>query len=193
MFFKSLIAKSAPARRAASPRHGAVASLPVKAGDEEAVAAFARPLRDRLAASALGEVVGYRARPGRGDEPGGIELHLSLASSHPRALQTVGNMLDDLDAPVGSVIEFTETGQRHLFGRTEGVAIDLDPGADWLDFAEAAVETLGGAAVYHGSREVAGRRRLYFYGENAAAIATTLRAAAALDSRLGEIEARRLT
>jgi len=193
MFFRALRRKDPDLTRPRAVRHGALAVLPLKAGDTEVVESFARPLRQRLIASSLGDLVGYKLRKGRNGEPSGLELHLQLASAHPRALQSVGNMLDDMDAPVGSTIEFTETGQRHLFGRTEGVAVELDPGADWFGFAEAAVETLAGKAVYQGSREIAGRRRLYFYGENATMIATTIRAAAQLDPRLADVEAHRLT
>ncbi|MDJ1007450.1 MAG: hypothetical protein QNJ13_06450 [Paracoccaceae bacterium] len=193
MFFRGLRKKPEATPIAREARHGAVAYLPMKTGDTEAVESFARPLREQLVASALGDLAGYKMRPGRSDEPQGLELHLQLASAHPRALQSVGNMLDDMDAPVGSTIEFTETGQRHLFGRTEGVAVDLDGDTDWLAFAEAAIETLAGAAVYQGSRVVAGRRRLYFYGENATTIATALRAGSQLDPRLSDVDAHRLT
>ena len=193
MFLRALKTKrDAPLSNPAA-MHGAVAHLPVKTGDPEVVESFVRPLRDQLLATGLGDLAGYKTTPGRDEEPRGIEIHLSLASIHPRALQTVGNMLETLDAPVGSTIEFTETGQRHVFGRTEGLAVDLDTGSDWLDFAEAAIEMLGGQASYQGSREIAGRRRLYFYGENATMIATTIRAASQLDARIGELDAHRLT
>lgn len=190
MFFKNLVKKQAD--RLAG-RHGAVVFMPMKTGDVEVVESFAKPLREQLLATGLGDVTGYALRPGRFDEPSGIEIRLQLASAHPRALQSVAKILDDMDAPVGSIIEFTETKLRHQFGRTEGVAVELDPGAEWLDFAEAAVETLGGTASYQGSRLIAGRRRLYFYGENATNIAMTIRAAAQLDTRIGEVEATRLT
>ena len=193
MFFKGLRRKQSSQPRIHGAVHGAVAFIPVKIGETHAVEGFARPLRQQLMASALGDLVGYKFREGRDDEPTGLELHLSLASSHPRALQSVGNMLDDMDSPVGSTIEFTETGQRHVFGRTEGLAVELDTGSDWLDYAEAAIETLAGDAIYQGSRVIGGRRRLYFYGENASNIASRLRAAAQIDPRLPEASARRLT
>ncbi len=193
MFFKALKRKETSKPRTTDAVHGALAFVPVKTGESHAVDGFARPLRQQLVASALGDLVGYKFRSGRADEPAGIELHLVLASTHPRALQSVGNMLDDLDAPVGSTIEFTETGQRHIFGRTEGLAVDLDAASDWLGYAEAAIDTLGADAVYQGSREVAGRRRLYFYGENASTIASRLRAAAQVDPRLPAADAHRLT
>ncbi len=193
MFFKSLTRKKVSKSLSTQAKHGALAFIPVKIGETHAVEGFARPLRQQLVASALGDLVGYKFREGRDSEPSGLELHLNLASAHPRALQSVGNMLDDLDAPVGSTIEFTESGQRHIFGRTEGLAVELGAETDWLDYAEAAIETLAGDAIYQGSREIAGRRRLYFYGENASNIASRLRAAAQIDPRLPEATAHRLT
>lgn len=190
MFFKNLIRKRTIH---SSPRNAATAILPMKIGETEATECIAEPLRTKLIATGLGNVLRHRLHRVRGGEPTALEIDLELASSHPRALEAVGSMLDDMDAPVGSTIEFTETGLRHQFGRTEGVAIELDPDAEWLDFAEAAVETLGGAASYQGSRMIGGRRRLYFYGENATNIASTIKAAAQLDRRIGHIEARRLT
>lgn len=151
-------------------RHAAILFLALKSDRDEAVSTFIRPLKAHLTESALGEIVGYRLRPGHGPEPRGIEVHLALASSHPRALQSIGNRMDDLEAPVGSTIEFTETGQRHLFGRTEGVAVDLVDHPAWFDLAEACTEALAGAGFYQGSRSVDGRRSLYFYGESAAAM-----------------------
>lgn len=192
MFLKALRRKPG-APLGGGLRHPATAFLPMRTGDLEVVESFARPLSAQLIATGLGEVTGHRLRPGRAEEPRGMELFLSLATLHVRALETIGRFLDDLDAPVGSTLEFTETGRRHQFGRTEGVAIDLSKNAAWLDFAEAAVEVLGGSASYQGSREVDGRRRLYFYGENATNIASAIKAAAQLDRRIGRIEARRLT
>ncbi|MEL7025830.1 MAG: hypothetical protein AAGO57_01190 [Pseudomonadota bacterium] len=175
MFFRSITKKEKPAQEDTTPRHPAVVVMPVKLPDENVVPTFARPLRNQLLASALGDVVGYKMRPGRGDEPQGFEIHIVLSTDHPRALQSVGNMLDDMDAPVGSTIEFTETGRRHMFGRTEGMAVDLKRDKNWIDFAELCTDALGGQAIYHGSRLRGDLRTLYFYGENYAAMQEVVR------------------
>lgn len=190
MLFRAL--KSKTGKRAPRAIHGAVAYLPMKTGDAHVADGFAAPLKSQLQATGLGDLVGVDQSPGRFDEPAGIELHLTLASAHPRTLESVAKLLVDLDAPVGSSIEFTETGRKHVFGRTEGLAVDLDPQSNWLDYAEAAIETLAGDATYHGNRTVGGRRRLYFYGENASTMASQLRAAAQLDPRLPDGETIRI-
>ncbi|MEL7104768.1 MAG: hypothetical protein AAGM21_02535 [Pseudomonadota bacterium] len=193
MFFRALKPKPKSKSTVPSAVHGAVAFLPMKTGETDAVDGLAKPVRGQLMATGLGDLVGYKFRKGRSDEPSGIELHFTLASSHPRVLQTVGNMLDDFDAPVGSTIKFSETGQRHHFGRTEGLGVDIDAAANWLDYAEAAIETLAGDATYHGSRKIGTQRRLYFYGENASTMASRLRAAAQIDPDLPDGRTLRLT
>ena len=193
MFFRALKPKSKAPSTAPLAVHGAVAFLPMKTGEKDAVDGLAKPVRAQLLASALGDLVGYKFRKGRGDEPSGIELHFTLASAHPRVLQTVGNMLNDFDAPVGSTIEFSETGHRHHFGRTEGLGVDINADLNWLDYAEAAIETLAGDATYHGSRQIGSQRRLYFYGENASTMASRLRAAAQIDPDLPDGRTLRLT
>lgn len=193
MFFRAFKPKPKASPSNSAAVHGAVAFLPMKTGETDAVEGLAKPLRAQLLASGLGDLVGYKFRKGRSDEPAGLEFHLTLASIHPRALQSVGNMLDDFDAPVGSTIEFTETGHRHHFGRTEGLGVDIDATANWLDYAEAAIETLAGDATYHGSRKLGTQRRLYFYGENASTMASRLRAATQIDPDLPDGRTLRLT
>lgn len=196
MFFRALKPKPKTASTAPAAVHGAVAVLPMKTGEKDAVDGLAKPVRAQLLASGLGDLVGYKFRKGRKDridEPAGIELHFTLASAHPRVLQSVGSMLDDFDAPVGSTIEFSETGHRHHFGRTEGLGVDIDADLNWLDYAEAAIETLAGDATYHGSRQIGSQRRLYFYGENASTMASRLRAAAQIDTDLPDGRTLRLT
>ncbi|MEO1238987.1 MAG: hypothetical protein AAFW64_04845 [Pseudomonadota bacterium] len=195
MFFRALKPKQKSRTRATnlSAVHGAVAFLPMKTGETDAVDGLAKPVRAQLLATALGDLVGYKFRKGRGEEPSGIELHFTLASAHPRTLKSVGDMLENFDAPVGSTIEFTETGHRHHFGRTEGLGVDIDADQNWLDYAEAAIETLAGDATYHGSRQLGSQRRLYFYGENASTMASRLRAAAQIDPDLPDGRTLRLT
>ena len=90
MFFKNLVKKQADRL---TKRHGAVVFMPMKTGDVEVVESFAKPLRQHLLATGLGDVTGYTLRPGRFDEPSGIEICLQLASAHPRALQSVAKIL----------------------------------------------------------------------------------------------------
>lgn len=193
MLFRAIHKKTKIRSAPVSAVHGAVANLPMKVGDAHIVDGFAKPFKAQLLATGMGDLVGYQFREGRTEEPSGIELHMTLASPHPRALKSLGQMLEVMDAPVGSTIEFTETGQRHMFGRTEGLAVDLDPRSNWLDYAEAAIETLAGTATYHGSRRLGQMRRLYFYGENASNMASQLLAASQLDARLPRGRAQRLS
>ena len=169
MLLKSLISKI-PAKT--SPGHIAAVQLPVKLGMSDAEEVFSRPLDRRLRAIGLGHVAGTTLqRDGQGGIDG-IEISLILATLHPRALDTVGSVLEDLDAPLGSSVGFSETRARHIFGRTEGLGLYLD-GQDsrgnveaHLDVLEACTEALEGAGVYQGGSKQGDRHVLYFYGDS---------------------------
>ena len=163
-----------------------------------------------IASSARGTPRAPAARRGETANRPASNCTSKLASAHPRALQSVGNMLDDLDAPVGSTIEGGGGGGGgggRGGGGGGGGGVSPRPASATFRAHRGRrgrtrprhrlVRLRGsrcrnsspGKAVYQGSREIAGRRRLYFYGENATMIATTIRAAAQLDPRLADVEA----
>jgi hypothetical protein len=154
------------------PTHLAEAALPVKLGRTDADEAFARPLDRRVRALGLGQVTGTGVRRGREGEVEGIDIFFALVTLHPRALKAIAGLLEDLDAPLGSSIEFTETGLRHVFGRTEGLGLYLDrrdgivDEDDALDLLEACTDALGADAIYQGSDDLGDRAVFYFYGDS---------------------------
>lgn len=169
MLFKSLISK--PVDKTA-PAHPASAHLPVKLGMSDIEEVFAAPLDRRLMAMGLGRVIGTSVRRDAEGFVNAVELRLMLSSLHGRTLETIGALLEDLDAPLGSSIGFDETRTRHVFGRTEGLGLYLDQrgteGADeaYLDVLEACTEALDGAGVYQGTATHGGQPVLYFYGDS---------------------------
>ena len=154
------------------PSHLAEAALPVKIGRTDADMAFARPLDRQVRALGLGQVTGTGVRRSKDNEVEGIDIFFALVTLHPRALKTIGGLLDDLDAPVGSYIEFSETGLRHVFGKTEGLGLYLDrrdgiaDEDDQLDLLEVCTDALGADAIYQGSDDLGDRAVFYFYGDN---------------------------
>lgn len=168
MLIKSIISKI-PGK---SVRHPATAQLPVKLGMSDAEQVFSRPLDTRLRAIGLGQVTGTSVHRDRQGCIDGLEMTLLLGSLHPRALETVGQLLEDLDAPLGSSIGFSETRARHVFGRTEGLGLFLDDrdaegGHEaHLDVLEACTEALDGAGVYQGTADLGDTHVLYFYGDS---------------------------
>lgn len=154
------------------PSHLAEAALPVKIGRTDADMAFARPLDRQVRVLGLGQVTGTGVRRGKDKEVEGIDIFFALVTLHPRALKTIGGLLEDLDAPVGSSIEFSETGLRHVFGKTEGLGLYLDrrdgiaDEDDQLDLLEVCTDALGADAIYQGSDDLGDRAVFYFYGDN---------------------------
>ncbi|MEM9710176.1 MAG: hypothetical protein AAF871_15470 [Pseudomonadota bacterium] len=201
MFMKHLLRKAQPtpvpgmplddADRATTPAaavHRAVVEMPIKLSDDALAEEFSQPLRTTLLERGLGDVVGHKVKPGREDEPKGVEIRLVLVSKHPNILRTVGAMLDGMAAPVGSTITFVDSEQRHLFGRTEGVAVDIDKRQDWQGLAADLSDALGPLGDYRGARERGPLRSLYFYGESFAAMQAKMAATSPMAAR-----ARRLT
>ena len=152
--------------------HLAEAYLPVKLGRLDAESVFGRPVDRRLRAMGLGKVAGVRTRQDAEGRIEGVELSFALATLHPRALRTVGTLLEELDAPLGSSVSFAETGARHIFGRTEGLGLVLDPRdgvsrrKDRLAVLEACTDALEGQGLYQGSNDRGENPVLYFYGDS---------------------------
>ena len=196
MFLRAF--RSQPASRAVAT-HPAEAYWPVKLGHLDAEIVFGRPIDKALRDMGLGEVTGVHTRQDAKGGVEGVELRLSLASLHPRALRTVGTLLEELDAPLGSWISFSETGTRHVFGQTEGLGLVLDPRdgvsrkRDRLAVLEACTDALEGQGLYQGANDLGGTPVLYFYGDSFAAMKNALASVMRTEPRCRHAYTQRLT
>lgn len=195
MFFKALRKK--PVDEAAPVRlHAAVAVMPVKIGGEDPEAVFARPLGQRLLATGLGTVTGSHKRYSKAGEGQAVAIEMSLVSADLGTLKSVARLLEDLDAPLGSSISFTETGTSHLFGCTEGLGVFIDAEATedaQFEALEACTDALGGEAVFQGSGTVGPSKIFYFYGDSFNTMQNALSYVLQHDPRCRGAVARRLT
>jgi hypothetical protein len=179
--------------------HLAQASIPVKIGRTDASDAFARPIDKQIRALGLGQVTGTGTRRSKNGEVEGVDIFFALVTLHPRALKTIGELLEEFDAPVGSFLEFTETGVRHVFGRTEGLGLYLDrrDGVSdddaALDLVEVCTDALDGDAIYQGSDDLGERAVLYFYGDSFNRMKNALSFVMTSHPQLRHAYARRLT
>lgn len=182
-----------------APAHKAEAHLPVKLGRLDAQAVFGRPVDRRLRAMGLGEVMAVKTRQDADGRIEGVELVFALVSLHPRALRTVGTLLEELDAPLGSSITFSQTGARHIFGRTEGLGLVLDPRdgvsrkTDRLAVLEACTDALEGQGLYQGSNDLGENPVLYFYGDSFNAMKNALASVMRTEPRCRHAYTQRLT
>lgn len=189
-----------PKRAARSaPAHLAEAYLPVKLGRLDAQAVFGDPVDRRLRTMGLGEVMAVRTRQDAEGRIEGVELSLALATLHPRALRTVGALLEELDAPLGSSIAFSQTGTRHIFGQAEGLGLVLDPRdgvvreKDRLAVLEACTDALEGQGLYQGWTDRGENPVLYFYGDSFTAMKTALAGVMRTEPRCRNAYTQRLT
>ena len=196
MLFRALRPKLPGLR---TPQHMAEAHLPVRLGEADGDRSFARPVDRGLRALGLGKVTGAGPRRAASGEIEGLDLYFGLVTLHPRALRTVGQLLEELDAPVGSSVSFSETGVRHIFGRTEGLGLYLDrrdgiaDEDDRLDVLEACTDALAGQGLYQGSSDLGDRAVLYFYGDSFNAMKNALSLVMTTNPRCRHAYARRLT
>ncbi len=127
--------------------------MPVRLGHRDAERLFANPLKEQLAAISLGTVMGCMRRKRANGEVIGVDLYLGLRKPDRAALETVAGMLENLSAPYGSSIRFSEApGTPLLFGQAEGL--------------ELAIANIG---VNRGWIEKDGLTRFFFCGEDFAA------------------------
>ncbi|MEL7343881.1 MAG: hypothetical protein AAFN59_03360 [Pseudomonadota bacterium] len=157
---------------------------------------FAKPLSQRLLATGLGTVTGAHKRYAKSGEGHAVAIDLALVRPDLATLKAVAILLEDLDAPLGSSIFFTETGTTHLFGRTEGLGIFIDattPEETRYDLLEACSDALGADAIYQGSATVGESHILYFYGDSFNTMQNALSYAMRHDPRCHGAFARRLT
>lgn len=172
MFFRDLKYKTGVAQ----PVTLADVHMPVRLGHRDAKQLFAEPLKERLAAAGLGTVMGCMRRKRANGTVIGVDLYLGLRRPGTETLKMVAAMLEDLSAPFGSSIRYTDAqGTPLLFGRTEGLELSVStkaaPNAEacrkLADLCQSAISAVG---VDRGWTEQDGRTRFFFYGEDLAAM-----------------------
>ena len=151
-------------------------NMPVRLGYRDAEALFANPLKQQLAATSLGTVMGCMQRKRANGSVIGVDLYLGLRKPGIATLKTVAGMLEELSAPFGSSIRFSDAqGTPLLFGRTEGLELSVAsktiPNAKacrkLADICHQATSSIG---VNRGWVEQDGRTRFFFYSEDVSAM-----------------------
>ncbi len=149
----------------------AEARLPVRLGHRDASFVFGDPLARQLAVAGLGAVTDVRAHEKAPEDVCGVTLYLGLRDASQRGLKTVANMLEQLDAPLGSSLRLSHGGEPMVFGVTEGLEISVasaetpDAGSR-RHFARACAEAMEGFAISRGWARRKDRTIFYFYGES---------------------------
>ena len=172
------------------------AIMPARIGRALADRAFVRPLADALSQDALGRVTAFDIQDDPGGEPIALDIHMSLVTEAPWALDRVAEVLEALDAPAGSWVGNAECAEIRQFGRSHGLGLYLDateaPGEVSLEIAEACAEELDGAGLYQGSAHLGDRTALYFYGDSFNRMRAALSYVLSTDPRCRSAYARRL-
>ncbi len=149
--------------------------MPVRLGHRDAKKLFSDPLKDQLAAAALGTVMGCMQRKRANGDVIGVDLYLGLRKPGRDALLMVAEMLESLSAPLGSSIRFSDVhGTPVLFGRTEGLELSIaneaaPTAAARKELAQICHKALT-RGVNRGWTEADGQTRFFFYGEDFAAM-----------------------
>jgi len=145
--------------------------LPVRLGHRDARVVFGDPLARQLTVASLGAVTDVRAHEEAPDDVCGVTLYLGLRDPSQSGLKTVANMLEHLDAPLGSSLRLSFGGEPLVFGVTEGLELSVasenapDAGSR-RHLARACAEALDGFAISRGWARRADRTKFYFYGES---------------------------
>lgn len=168
MFFRDLRMKAGAVKAVTL----ADVHMPVRLGHGDAEKLFADPLKQQLAAAALGTVMGCMRRKRANGEVIGVDLYLGLRNPSLDTLRTVADMLERLSAPFGSSIRLSDAqGTPLLFGRSEGLELSL--AKDAIPNAEACrklsricLHAIGKIGVDRGWTEQDGRTRFFFYGDD---------------------------
>ncbi len=134
---------------------------------------FEDPLAEILQSKGFGVVTGGGSMLDGEGEITYIDLEIVLDSLSDPALDGIATALESLGAPKGSVLHDADDSTLREFGKNEGLGIYLD-GVNLPDEVYQTVTTedvidacraaLGDAGRYHGSRTMAERTALYFYG-----------------------------
>ena len=134
---------------------------------------FEDPLAEILQGKGFGHVTGGGSMLDGDGEITYIDIEIVLESLSDPALDGITAALESLGAPKGSLLHDADEATLREFGKNEGLGIYLD-GANLPDEVYQTVTTedvvdachaaLGEAGRYHGSRTMAERTALYFYG-----------------------------
>ena len=187
-------------REAADPRQVngffTKVSMPVRIAPEFAEDAFLRPLARALHEAELGEIVEHEIELDDAGETAALVITLSLITDASRALERIADMLESLDAPVGSVIGQPDSGEVLSFGKSHGLGLYL-PNRDAdeegrIAVAEACTEAMEGSGLYQGSAALGDRTALYFYGDSFNRMRSAITFVMTHDPRCRNAYARRL-
>lgn len=146
--------------------------MPVRLGHRDAKKLFQEPLKEMLAAAALGTVMGCMRRKRANGDVIGVDLYLGLRKPGRDTLETVAGMLESLAAPLGSSIRFSDAhGTPVLFGRTEGIELSVanaaaPTAAARKELAKLCRKALRDNGVNRGWAEANGRTSFFFYSDD---------------------------
>lgn len=146
--------------------------MPVRLGHRDAKKLFQEPLKEQLAAAALGTVMGCMRRKRANGDVIGVDLYLGLRKPGRATLETVAGMLEELSAPFGSSIRFSDAhGTPVLFGKAEGIELSVaneaaPTAAARKELAQLCRRAMSRGGVNRGWSEADGRTRFFFYSED---------------------------
>ena len=150
----------------ARAEHPVDVRMPLRIGSEEALAHLAEPLAEAMKSEGAGRLTGRAISCDKAGRPRAVELTFTLRAMDLRALETLGRALEAIGAPCGSTATMSETGLRHLFGRTEGLGVALPETAPTGTAARACMAALAGEGRFLGAAREDDGQMLYFYGES---------------------------
>ncbi|MDD9923535.1 MAG: hypothetical protein OXQ92_14855 [Boseongicola sp.] len=171
--------------------------LPVRLGHRDAQATFAEPLSQQLAAASLGMVSEIKAHETAPSDICGITMYLAMTDVSRRSLETVGGMLTQLHAPIGSSIRTSIGGEPVLFGGAEGLELSVDTAVtpDAIcrkELAKSCALAMKDFAISRGWARRADRTLFYFYGESFQRMQDTIERLTQSDPSFSTATARRL-
>lgn len=144
--------------------------LPLRLGQRDAHRAYAEPLKQQMTVASLGTVLDCRSRKRANGQIKGIDIYLGLRDASHDGLLKIAHLLEALAAPCGSSIRLAEgLGTPILFGRTEGLELEIDAAEDkdmCNRLARSAGSAIDKAGVSRGWSRAEDSTRFYFYGES---------------------------
>lgn len=144
--------------------------LPLRLTQENAHRAYADPLKEQMTVASLGTVLDCRSRKRANGQIKGIDIYLGLRDPSHEGMLRIAHLLEALAAPCGSSIRLAEgLGAPLLFGRTEGLELEIDAAEDkdmCNHLARTCSDALDKAGVSRGWNHADECTRFYFYGES---------------------------